>query len=160
MVKADDGTFYCSTAKPSEQRPNGWDTDGDGMPDEWEKANGFNPNDAADGNYINAEGYTALEKYLCSLMGEEIKGEFKTTDIQRREHAVKFNVSIIGKQINIEAQEGITSVHIFDIDGRCCLSTTVTGNSAMVNASQLGNGTYIIWVTNTKGYRNAKKISL
>ncbi len=160
MVKADDGTFYCSTAKPSEQRSDGWDTDGDGMPDEWEKANGFNPNDAADGNYINAEGYTALEKYLCSLMGEEITGEFKTTDIQRREHAVKFNISINGKHIDIAAQESITAVHVFDIDGRCCLSTTVNGNSATIDASQLGNGTYIIWVTNAKGYRNAKKLTL
>lgn len=43
------------------------DTDGDGMPDEWEKANGTNPNkddanDDADGN-----GYTNIEDYINSL---------------------------------------------------------------------------------------------
>lgn len=37
MVKAEDGTYYCSTTKPSEKRPDNWDTDGDGMPDEWER---------------------------------------------------------------------------------------------------------------------------
>ena len=44
------------------------DTDGDGMPDEWETANGLNPNDATDGNKTGAEGYTNLEIYLNSLV--------------------------------------------------------------------------------------------
>lgn len=54
--------------------------------------NGFDPNNANDGNLINAEGYTALEKYLCSLMGEEIKGEFNTASVIRIEHAVDFKI--------------------------------------------------------------------
>lgn len=49
------------------------DTDHDGMPDEWEKANGFDPLDASDGAKVaSVEGYTALEIYLNSLMGEQI----------------------------------------------------------------------------------------
>ena len=49
------------------------DTDHDGMPDEWEKVNGFDPLDASDGAKVaSAEGYTALEIYLNSLMGEQI----------------------------------------------------------------------------------------
>jgi pectate lyase len=43
------------------------DTDHDGMPDEWEKKNALNPNNAADGNKIAADGYTMLEKYLNSI---------------------------------------------------------------------------------------------
>ena len=46
------------------------DTDGDGMPDSWETANGLNPNDAADGNTLNAEGYTNLEVYMNSLVAD------------------------------------------------------------------------------------------
>jgi hypothetical protein len=42
------------------------DTDHDGMPDKWEKANGLNPSDAVDRNLIK-EGYTMLEKYLNSI---------------------------------------------------------------------------------------------
>lgn len=46
------------------------DTDGDGMPDEWETANGLNPNDASDGNQTNAEGYTNVEVYMNSLVDD------------------------------------------------------------------------------------------
>lgn len=43
------------------------DTDHDGMPDEWEKKNSLNPNNAADRNEIGDDGYTMLEKYLNSI---------------------------------------------------------------------------------------------
>ena len=46
------------------------DTDGDGMPDEWEIANGLNPNDASDGAVVCADGYTNLEHYLNSLVAD------------------------------------------------------------------------------------------
>lgn len=43
------------------------DTDSDGMPDNWEVANGLNPNNASDRNNINTDGYTMLEVYLNSI---------------------------------------------------------------------------------------------
>ena len=46
------------------------DTDGDGMPDEWETANGLNPNDPNDGTVVCADGYTNLEHYLNSLVAD------------------------------------------------------------------------------------------
>lgn len=44
------------------------DTDGDGMPDEWEKANGLNPNDPSDANQdCTGDGYTNIEKYINGI---------------------------------------------------------------------------------------------
>jgi hypothetical protein len=43
------------------------DTDGDGMPNEWERSNGLDPNDASDGPATTASGYTNLEQYLNDL---------------------------------------------------------------------------------------------
>ncbi|OYP48131.1 polysaccharide lyase [Prevotella sp. P3-120] len=44
------------------------DTDGDGMPDEWEIANGLNPNDPSDANDdCNGDGYTNIEKYINGI---------------------------------------------------------------------------------------------
>lgn len=45
------------------------DSDHDGMPDAWEKANGLDPKNPADGPAYRADGYTNLEHYLNSLAG-------------------------------------------------------------------------------------------
>jgi hypothetical protein len=37
------------------------------MPDDWEKANGHDPQNASDGNQKWGPGYTMLEKYLNSI---------------------------------------------------------------------------------------------
>ena len=52
------------------------DTDGDGMPDEWEKAHGLNPDNPDDRNIKHSSGYTAIEIYLNELCEEYVKGEF------------------------------------------------------------------------------------
>lgn len=56
---------------PEVHRPSDWDTDRDGMPDDWEKHAGLNSNNANDGNTDrDGDGYTNLEEYLGSLVGE------------------------------------------------------------------------------------------
>lgn len=44
------------------------DSDKDGMPDEWEKKNGLNPNDPSDASKYTDNGYTNIENYLNSLV--------------------------------------------------------------------------------------------
>ena len=59
-------------------RPTGFDTDKDGIPDEWEKTNGLNPNDASDAlTYsLDAKGYyTNIEVYANSLVENIMKAE-------------------------------------------------------------------------------------
>ena len=62
----------------STARPAGFDSDDDGIPDEWEMANGLNPNDASDAakTTIDTEKgwYTNLEVYLNSLVETIMKG--------------------------------------------------------------------------------------
>ena len=56
---------------PVERRAANWDSDHDGIPDEWELKHGLNPNDPRDANAdSNGDGYTNLEKYLNWLTGE------------------------------------------------------------------------------------------
>jgi len=71
------------------------DNDHDGMADDWELAHGLNPANAEDGQQVaSAEGYTALEVYLNSLMGEKI--EMTTTAI-RTIHA-KAAGEVVGRE--------------------------------------------------------------
>ena len=47
------------------------DTDNDGIPDDWENANGLNPQDTTDGNKDrDKDGYTNIEEYLNELAGD------------------------------------------------------------------------------------------
>lgn len=50
------------------------DTDGDGVPDAWEDANGLDKNNANDGKTAGADGYTNLEKYMNSLVEDIVEG--------------------------------------------------------------------------------------
>lgn len=44
------------------------DSDGDGMPDDWETAHGLNPNDPTDANKdCTGDGYTNIEKYINGI---------------------------------------------------------------------------------------------
>lgn len=58
-------------AYPEVNRPANWDPDHDGMPNDWELRIALNPNDSRDGNSDrDGDGYTNLEEYLGSLVGE------------------------------------------------------------------------------------------
>ncbi|GAB3010911.1 hypothetical protein GCM10027051_11260 [Niabella terrae] len=52
------------------------DNDHDGMDDRWETKKGLNPSIPEDRNKVTISGYTALEVYLNSLMGEHIPFDF------------------------------------------------------------------------------------
>ena len=70
---SDQGTYELE----STSRPIGFDSDGDGMPDDWEMANGLNPNSADDGNAYTLDSekkwYTNIEVYINSLVEDIIK---------------------------------------------------------------------------------------
>lgn len=75
FINSQDDNIYIvdkyGSAWPTLTEGEKWiDTDGDGMPDAWETANGLNPNDATDGKQVNAEGYTNLEVWMNSLVAD------------------------------------------------------------------------------------------
>ena len=56
---------YCGEKQKVEKKPV-LDTDGDGLPDEWEKKYGLNVNDASDANAdLDGDGFTNLEEYVA-----------------------------------------------------------------------------------------------
>src|SRR5690606_23575741 len=60
------------------------DTDNDGMPDEWEKSNGLNPNVADDAGDKNGDGYTNIENYVNCL----INGDCSSTPVENTAPAI------------------------------------------------------------------------
>ena len=156
MSIAENGSMYCHVAEPSISRPIGWDTDGDGMPDYWEDLYGFDKNNPEDGNLINAEGYTALEKYLGSLMGEELTGAFGDVTAIRTQYAVQFHYTFENGLLTIQGED-LTRFHLFDLQGICYMDRAIE-NTATIDLSALPANVYVMWVTNKGGYRNGVKL--
>ena len=78
--KVEDVNGYTEANFGTGSRPADFDTDKDGIPDEWEKANGLNPNDASDAlTYsLDKKGYyTNIEVYANSLVENIMKSENK-----------------------------------------------------------------------------------
>jgi hypothetical protein len=76
--KVSDVKGYTEANFGTGTRPAGYDTDKDGIPDEWEKANGLNQNDASDAlTYsLDKKGYyTNIEVYANSLVENIMKAE-------------------------------------------------------------------------------------
>lgn len=70
---------YTEANFPTGARAADFDTDGDGMPDEWEIANGLDSNDPEDGNLYTLDTekgwYTNVEVYLNAIVENKVKAQ-------------------------------------------------------------------------------------
>ena len=81
------------------------DTDGDGMPDEWELVKGLDPTDPNDGKTVGADGYTNLENYLNSLVADittaqNLGGEPMGSTVEESEVPVAASLDITPETAN------------------------------------------------------------
>lgn len=100
-----------STAAPT-------DTDGDGIPDTWEQANGLNPNDATDGQVIGDDGYTAVERYLNSLVeditkqqnsGGTVMGNIETIEGETEKKSYELSNATHSEEWNFDGGFSVTN---------------------------------------------------
>ncbi|MEI8085286.1 MAG: T9SS type A sorting domain-containing protein [Paludibacter sp.] len=127
------------------------DNDHDGMADAWELANGLNPTDATDRNKLNATGYTALEVYLNSLVGEIIDHDFTAAGInQTVAHKVSFYPTIATDKLTLISDIDLSNATIYSIDGAKLLTTSLV-NNRLIDVSTLMEGSYLLSVTIKNG---------
>ncbi|WP_327581578.1 Ig-like domain-containing protein [Nonomuraea sp. NBC_00507] len=81
---------------PQEEPPA--DGDHDGMPDDWERAQGLNPADPADRNTVGRDGYTNLERYLNSIR----RAGARNPEVALTQHPDQ--VLTAGKSLTLEAR--------------------------------------------------------
>ena len=97
-------------------RPDGFDTDNDGMPDAWETANGLNPNDASDAKTytLDSKGwYTNIEVYANSLVEDIMKAGNADAESSVDEYYPAIPSSIEKAQIPL-----VSKIEYFTVDGR------------------------------------------
>ena len=132
-IVADQGTYTLE----STSRPDGFDTDGDGIPDEWETANGLNPNDASDGNLktIDTEKgwYTNLEVYANSLVEDIMKAGNADGESNYTEYYPTYKTT----GISTVRTSAITATEYYDLNGR---RLTEPQQGISIRVERLSNG--------------------
>lgn len=131
------------------------DSDGDGMPDAWENANGLNPNDAEDGKTVtlSKEGYTNLEVYLNSLVAhiteaqnaEGVTNWFDetTSGIDETSAPAVANVYAADGMIYVDGLASDARVEVYSLAG----ALVYVGETSSDNlALPMGNGLYVVRV--------------
>lgn len=134
------------------------DTDGDGIPDVWEIANGLNPNNATDGKAttLSQEGYTNLEVYLNSLVAditEKQNADGSGTGIGK-ESEDTITVYASGNTVIVNGLSGKSSIEVYTYNGVKIRQIAV--NTADTSFS-LPSGNYIVRVA-TAHTTSVKKI--
>lgn len=117
------------------------DNDHDGMDDAWEVSNGLNPSNAEDRNTLAASGYTALEVYLNSLVGENI--DFSTELNTSKQSKVTFCIQN-NSQLKLYSHEIIKSVTILNATGSIVLFQKSDSNQLDIHS--LNSGIYVLKV--------------
>ncbi len=125
---------YTESTFPTGSRPAGYDTDQDGIPDEWETANGLNPNLKSDGNTYTLDSrkwYTNLEVYANSLVEDIMKAGNADAQTAVDEYYPPFKKPGDDTGINSPSVgSGVLHGRVFDLQGR--------------EVQAMGKGVYII----------------
>lgn len=120
------------------------DADRDGMADNWEVANGLNPNNSEDRNLVTPEGYTALEVYLNSLMGEYIVPNF--TGVKNIKQTF-FSIfpTIVKDKFEITSDIPLKTATIINMNGQKISDFSLTEKTS-IDVKNLKAGYYLVSV--------------
>jgi hypothetical protein len=130
------------------------DADHDGMADDWELSKGLNPADPADRNTLSPSGYTALEVYLNSLMGETIPFgtglKKNTTSLE-----IGFYPNPVNDEIHLISPDAVNRYSICDLSGKCLQQGAESGMTSIA-LHPLNKGMYLLTLETESG----KKVNL
>jgi hypothetical protein len=117
--KVSDVNGYTEDTFPTGQHPSDYDSDGDGIPDDWEIANGLDPEDKSDGmkKTIDEKGwYTNLEVFAHSLVEDIMKSGNEDGDSNFEEYYPAYKKPMTA--IESVRTSAILHTEYYSLDGR------------------------------------------
>lgn len=117
--KVSDVNGYTEDTFPTGQHPSDYDSDGDGIPDDWEIANGLDPEDKSDGmkKTIDEKGwYTNLEVFAHSLVEDIMKSGNEDGDSNFEEYYPAYKKPTTA--IESVRTSAILHTEYYSLDGR------------------------------------------
>jgi hypothetical protein len=124
------------------------DSDHDGMDDAWELTKGLDPANPEDRNTLAPSGYTALEVYLNSLMGETIP--FSTDISGPGSGGFSFYPNPVTEELFLVGPETVNQYCVNDLSGKAIQQ----GAGAFVNSIHVGRlkaGIYLLALRTESG---------
>lgn len=127
------------------------DSDGDGIPDAWEDANGLLKNDPSDAQLITVDGkYPNVEVYLNSLVASITENELKdalftsVTNLRKTNDPVKVFMNNSSGILQISNRQSISFIKVYSISGSLMKTKKGSGNQEEIQVSDLPPGAYLI----------------
>lgn len=125
------------------------DTDDDGMPDDWENANGLDPENSMDAQLKTVDGnYPNIEVYLNSLVSEivEEQNEGGVTGVQKPVRPEKNNLKVYFSydELAVHHTEVITHLAVYNATGQLVILKMPDKSQLRINASDLKKGMYMV----------------
>ena len=139
------------------------DTDGDGIPDAYEKANGLNYRSASDGNEVAENGYTNLENYLNSLVEDIVSKQNEgnlsgNPTIESTTDAGKVSIHLQGNTLLVQSTGTIANISLFALTGRKILEASPENWKAELQLGELPQGIYIVHTTHDNNLPDTQKL--
>ncbi len=131
------------------------DADEDGIPDSWETENGLNPEDKTDAISLMKSGYTYLELYFASLVGESLPTSKK---VIKKELTVNVYPNPADSQARVVTHQEINSVDIYNLSGVCIKRHCYNTMDGIVRLHGLEPGPYFLRINFESGAVKYKKI--
>lgn len=138
------------------------DSDGDGMPDNWETAHGLNPAFSQDGNEksVDPNGeYTNLEAYLNGLVEEVTNKQNEGGTISSSIHSEicdgdKLMVSAypnpVKESLTISSNSELNKAELVTLTGSLLHVFMLEGTQSNINLSSLNDGVYVLRISDNK----------
>jgi len=152
------------------------DTDGDGIPDEWETRYGLNPNDPSDGSaYTMTSMFTNVEVYLNDLVQDIVKAKnSQGTANYMDEYEVHVPTSVHQPTVHnvtvwafpnpfdylltVKSIEIMTKVKLFNLDGVQIHQETADSNEVNLSLAPIQRGVYYLEITFSNGNKVIEKV--
>lgn len=133
------------------------DTDQDGMPDDWEDANGLDKNSPNDAQLTTVDGqYPNVEVYLNSLVADIVDNQYEdgvlttATQLKSDQNTLKLYYNKFSNELNISNSNKIQEIYLYSATGALIKKVNANQKDLQIQLPAINNGVYLVRITDER----------